>query len=75
MTSNNILDKIMSYLFVLGIVVAFLIILSIFLIFTCLKEKIQKFILDKIKKMKWNGVMRGLTVSYLKLCVGLSLQG
>ena len=33
----------MTYLFVLGIAVAFLIILSIFLIFPCLKEKIQKF--------------------------------
>ena len=73
MTSSNILDNMMTYLFMLGIAVAFLIILSMFLIFPCLRQKIQQFITDKIKKLKWNGFMRGVTVSYLKLCVGLSL--
>ena len=73
MTSSNILDNMMTYLFMLGLAVAFLIILSMFLIFPCLRQKIQQFITDKIKKLKWNGLMRGLTVSYLKLCVGLSL--
>ena len=73
MTSSNILDNMMTYLFMLGLAVAFMIILSMFLIFPCLRQKIQQFITDKIKKLKWNGLMRGLTVSYLKLCVGLSL--
>lgn len=73
MTSSNILDNMMTYLFMLGLAVAFLIILSMFLLFPCLRQKIQQFITDKIKKFKWNGLMRGLTVSYLKLCVGLSL--
>lgn len=73
MTSSNILDNMMTYLFMLGLAVAFLIILSMFFIFPCLRQKIQQFITDKIKKLKWNGLMRGLTVSYLKLCVGLSL--
>ena len=73
MTSSNMLDNMMTYLFMLGLAVAFMIILSMFLIFPCLRQKIQQFITDKIKKLKWNGLMRGLTVSYLKLCVGLSL--
>lgn len=73
MTSCNILDNMMTYLFIMGIFVAFLIILSIFLIIPCIREKIYKFIVDKFKKMKWNGLLRGVTVSYLKLCLGLSL--
>ena len=74
MTSTSILDNMMTYIFIIGLLVIILMLISLLFIFPCIRQKIIDFFKDKIKKLKWNGVLRGITVSYLKLSLGLSIQ-
>lgn len=74
MSSSNMLDSMMTYIFILGVFAVLLILISFLYIFPCMRLKIADFVKDKINKMKWNGVLRAITISYLKLSVGLSIQ-
>ena len=46
------------------------------LLFCCgsFKEKIKKYMIETYKKMKWNGIIRSITISYLKLCLTFSVK-
>jgi hypothetical protein len=46
------------------------------LIFCCgsLKEKIKKYLIETYKEMKWNGIIRSITISYLKLSLTFSVK-
>ena len=63
----------MPYIFIFGIFAASLMISLMFYVLPSLRNKVKELLRDKFAKMKWNGVMRSITVSYLKICIGLSL--
>jgi len=50
--------------------------MSVFLIFCCgsYKEKIKKYLIETYKEMKWNGVIRAITISFLKLSLTFSVK-
>jgi hypothetical protein len=73
MTSTSMLDNMMTYIFIFGIFVLLLILISILYVFPCVRQKILDFLNGKIKQLKWNGILRAITVSYLKLSSGLSI--
>ncbi len=64
----------MPYLFILGLFVVVLIIAAMFYFVPCLKDKVKYFLIEQYKELKWNGVMLSITISFLKICLGLSMQ-
>jgi len=73
MTSINLLDNIMVYIFIFAILILLIGIISLFYIFPCLRLKIAILLKDYNSNMRWNGILRSITISFLKLCVGLSI--
>ncbi len=73
MTSTSILQNMMVYILIVGFLLLVVIIVSIFYVFPCLRLRIAAFLKEYYNKMKWNGIMRIITVSFLKLCIGLSI--
>jgi hypothetical protein len=49
MTSTSMLDNMMTYIFIFGIFVLLLILISILYVFPCVRQKIIDFVKDKIK--------------------------
>ncbi len=74
MTSTSMIDNMMTYIFIFGLIVLLLILISLLFIFPCIREKIIGFLKDKMIKLKWNGILRAITVSYLKLSLGVSIK-
>jgi hypothetical protein len=73
MTSISLLENIMVYILIFALFILAIGIISIFYIFPCLREKIAIIIMENYNNMKWNGVLRSISISFLKLCVGLSI--
>ena len=73
MTSLSMLDNLVPFLIIFTVFVVGALFISSFYVFPCMRKKIAEFIKNYIGKMRWNGVMRAITVSFLKICVGLSI--
>ena len=63
----------MAYIFIFAIFIISIIVISLFYRIPCLRYKIAAFIKNKYNLMRWNGILRAITISYLKLCIGLSI--
>jgi hypothetical protein len=73
MNSTSMLDNLMPYLFILGIFVAILIFALILYMIPCIKQKIYAILKEQYAVFKWNGLLLSITVSFLKICLGLSI--
>ena len=74
MNSTSMLDNLLPYLFILGIFVVVLIFAAMFYFVPFLKDKVLNSLKEQYKSLKWNGIMLSITISFLKICLGLSMQ-
>ena len=73
MASPNMLDNLIPYLFIICTLIVIVIVILLFNVFPCLRDKIKKFLIDKYEKTKFNGAIRSITAGFLKISMGVSL--
>ena len=73
-TSYDFLEYFSQFLLILALAFLLIIIGIILYLVPSIRDKIKDKLVKVYLKMKWNGTIRSLTVSYLKIAIFISLK-
>lgn len=72
--SYNFMDNFSQFIFLLCVAFSFILIAILLYYIQKFREIVKNLLIKTYKDLKWNGVIRTLTVSYLKIGIFVSLK-
>ena len=72
MTTDSIFANMITFLVIIAAYIIFIGLMFCLFCIKKIKEKVKQILKEQLQAFKYNGLIRAITISYLKITIGLS---